>query len=186
MGKQDLRERIKHRLMQIQEFTFEHKCKLIEKQVMSLSSWRKAQTVAITISRGTEIHTYPIIMEAWKQGKTIAVPKTYPKTKKMEFLLIDSFKQLKPTYFSLLEPVERCPLITKDKLDLVVVPGLAFERSGYRLGFGGGYYDRYLQDYNGDTISMAFEEQLVATVFPEQYDIPVSTIVTEKQIIHCR
>lgn len=67
-----------------------------------------------------------------------------------------------------------------------IVPGVVFSDEGYRIGFGGGYYDRYMSDYNGDTLSLAFAEQTGHVVPSEHHDIPVSKIVTEEKVINCQ
>jgi 5-formyltetrahydrofolate cyclo-ligase len=73
--------------------------------------------------------------------------------------------------------------VDASRIDLMIVPGLAYTREGYRLGFGGGYYDRYLQNYHGKTISLAFNEQLVPNFLVEEHDIPVSEIITNLGVI---
>lgn len=73
--------------------------------------------------------------------------------------------------------------VSKEEIDLVIVPGLLYNRAGYRVGFGGGYYDRFLKDYRGYTISLAFSFQLIDHLPHEEYDIPVGKMITEKEII---
>ena len=92
-----------------------------------------------------EIPTFHIIEQAWHEGKEVAVPKCNPENKAMEFKKITSFEQLESVYSGLLEPVaETVKVRDQHDLDLLIVPGLAFTKDGYRLGFGGGYYDRFL------------------------------------------
>jgi 5-formyltetrahydrofolate cyclo-ligase len=142
--------------------------------------WKNAETVGITISRGFEWNTRPIIEEGWKLGKTIAVPKCYPDEKKLVFYQLHSFDELETVYYNLLEPIpyEQNKLV-KNKINLIIVPGVVFNQNGYRIGFGGGYYDRFLSDYEGNTISLLHEKQLVDDIPVENHDIPVNRLITE-------
>ena len=130
--------------------------------------------------------TRPIIEAAWKLGKKIAVPKCENQTREMDFRLINSYDNLEKVYFDLQEPIiKETVSIKKDDIDLQIVPGVVYASNGYRIGFGGGYYDRYLIDYKGDMVSLAFEKQTGQAVPFEAHDIPVQKIFTENGIIIC-
>jgi 5-formyltetrahydrofolate cyclo-ligase len=142
--------------------------------------WKNAETVGITISRGFEWNTTPIIEEGWKLGKTIAIPKCYPDEKKLVFYQIHSFDELETVYYNLLEPIPyEQNKLAKNQIELIIVPGVVFNQNGYRIGFGGGYYDRFLSDYKGNTISLLHEKQLVDEIPVEKHDIPVNHLITE-------
>lgn len=148
--------------------------------------WKEARMIGITISRAPEVDTFQLIRKAWEQGKNVAVPKCQPKTRQMTFRLLTGFSQLETVYSNLLEPVEsKTQMVNPGDLDLLIVPGLAFSQNGYRLGFGGGYYDRFLKNYSGHTLSLAFEQQLVPELPLDPHDLPVSKIVTENGVIDC-
>ena len=103
----------------------------------------------------------------------------------MDFYLYTNKNELENVYLDLYEPKDhREKLIDKDFIDLIIVPGLLFDPKGYRVGYGGGYYDRYLVDYPNITVSLAMEEQLVQYVPFDEYDIPVDFIITEDLMIH--
>ncbi len=158
----------------------------IAEKLFSLEDWKQSTVVSITISNFPEVETRAIIEKAWKQGKSIVVPKCIPKEKKMDFRKIKSFDQLEQVYFSLWEPiVHTTESIEHEKIDLTIVPGVAFSPNGYRIGFGGGYYDRFLEKWKGKTTSLAFEEQIVKSVPIDAFDLPVSTIITPKEVIDC-
>ena len=109
-----------------------------------------AANIGVTISRFPEVDTQPIIEAAWKWENKIAVPKCIRETKEMDFRLLTSFDELETVYMDLLEPiVEQTESMGKEEIDLQIVPGVVFSNEGYRIGFGGGYYDRYLKDYKG-------------------------------------
>ena len=93
-----------------------------------------------------EVDTYQIIRKAWDEGKRIVTPKCLPKDRQMDFRVLDRFDQLESVYFGLLEPIEsKTVRVDPEEIDLLIVPGMAFERRGFRMGVGGGYYDRFLQ-----------------------------------------
>lgn len=142
--------------------------------------WKNASTIGITISRGFEWDTRPVIEEGWKQGKTIAVPKCYPDEKKLVFYRLHSFNELETVYYNLLEPKpEEQNRLDENQIDLIIVPGVVFNQNGYRIGFGGGYYDRFLSNYKGNTVSLISEQQLVEELPIEKHDIPVQHLITE-------
>lgn len=152
----------------------------IQKKVLSSPEWQQAEVIALTISRGTEIDTTLLITSALDQGKRVCVPRCQPSARILDFHYITSLDDAKPSFYGLLEPEPHLPLAKKSDIDLVIVPGLAFSASGYRIGFGGGYYDRFLKDYYGNSLSMAYSFQLINEGFAESFDIPVRQIVTEQ------
>ena len=98
-----------------------------------------------------------------------------------------SFDELEPGYYGILTPKkEFIRYIDPKEIDLIIVPGAAFDRQGYRVGFGGGYYDRFLTDLNCMKISIAFGLQIVDKVPREGHDLPVDMIITEKETINIK
>ncbi|OAS85074.1 MULTISPECIES: 5-formyltetrahydrofolate cyclo-ligase [Metabacillus] len=185
MDKKHLRTLIKQRLAEMSEETFRHYSKDIHQQLFSLQSWKEAHTIAVTISNGREVDTTNIIERAWQDKKRIVVPKCDPKTNTMEFRQITSFDQLERVFFGLLEPkVLETEKVSPNQIDLMIIPGICYDRRGYRIGYGGGYFDRYLTHYKNDTLSLAFSMQIVEKVPAEPHDLPVSTIITECGVIN--
>lgn len=184
MDKKSLRKMMAEKLHALDRFHYEQMSYAIGKSLAETEEWRNAKTVALTVSRFPEVDTWQLIRKGWEQSKTMAVPKCHPKTKKMTFHQIRSFTDLEHSFFGLFEPKEQeTEVVPKEALDLVIVPGLLYNKSGFRIGFGGGYYDRFLQHYRGHTISLAFSLQLTDHLPHEKHDIPVEKIVTEKEII---
>lgn len=181
-----LRDEMKKILGDMDRSSHDIQSKEIQDRLFSSTEWQNAQTIAVTISRFPEVDTEAIITRAWKEGKKVAVPKCFQKDKSMKFYYLENFNQLESVYFGLKEPiiteVEMCP---KDKLELMLVPGLIFDEEGYRIGFGGGYYDRYLVDYTGCKVSLAFSQQMVKKVPADHYDIAVHKIVTNEVVYDC-
>src|SRR5690625_1073013 len=143
--------------------------------------WIKAQTIGISISLDYEWDTEPIIRAAWEQGKNICVPKCYPDQHKMHFFKLTSLSELENVYYQLQEPnPKKTQYIKKDKIDLLIVPGLYFDSFGYRIGFGGGYYDRYLKGFESPTLSLTSTLFVEAQLPRDAFDIPVKHLITEK------
>ncbi len=183
--KETLRTLIKEKIQSIEPKQMELITEKILEKLWNHQAWKKANTVGITISRKNEINTYPIIEKGWKEGKKIVVPKTNKRTKEMSFYELTSFSQLEKTYADLLEPIpEQCLVKEKDQIDFLIVPGLVFDHSGYRLGFGGGFYDRYLNGFQGVTCALAYEEQIVEVIPRESFDIPVDSVITNKKVYY--
>ncbi|WP_057911735.1 5-formyltetrahydrofolate cyclo-ligase [Peribacillus muralis] len=181
--KKKLRQQIKDRLMKLTKEEHEEHSNKIAENLFSLEEWQKAKTIGITISIHPEVSTLRIIEQAWREGKKVAVPKCDPHQKSMEFKKISSFDELESVYHGLLEPVANTAKATKDELDVLIVPGLAFTIEGFRLGFGGGYYDRFLPGYKGATLALAYELQLVEELPIDVHDIAVGKLITPTKIL---
>lgn len=159
----------------------------IVNQLLQSAEFRNAHTIGLTLSRFPEVDTRPLIEAAWRAGKRVAVPKCIKETRDMDFRLITSYTNLETVYMNLLEPiVAETVAIEKYAIDLQVVPGVVYSSEGYRIGFGGGYYDRYLADYKGHMISLAFDCQTNGAVPVESHDIPVHTIFTATNALYCQ
>lgn len=179
MNKKLLRHQMKEKLQQMDETSFKEACQTIIKNLLNSEEWAMAQTVGITISTGREIDTKPIIEEGWKQQKRIVVPKCYPNKKEIKFYQISSFAEVEDSFYSLKEPIIAItPFVPKEEIDLVIVPGIIFDNEGYRIGYGGGYYDRYLHSFLNKTVALAFPFQIVASIPKEEHDIPVGKIIS--------
>lgn len=178
--KQLLRRQMKDKLNQLtpdQKQTIEQR--LYEK-LWHNDSWKAAKSIGITISQGYEWDTTPIIQKAWEQGKRVVVPKCFPKEKQLVFYQLNDFQQLESVYYGLLEPnPETSEKVLSNQIDLLLVPGLVFDENLYRIGHGGGFYDRYLTSYDGKTISLIWREQLIEHIATKPYDIPVDDLLID-------
>lgn len=146
-----------------------------------------AKTIGVTVSSFPEVDTVRLIEICWQQGKTVAIPKCSPVNRSMAFYSIESFDQLETVYMSLKEPiVEESEFVSPEKIDFMIVPGVVFSRDGYRIGFGGGYYDRYLSNFPGVAKSLAFSLQIADSIPVEEHDVPVEGIHTEKAYIEVK
>jgi 5-formyltetrahydrofolate cyclo-ligase len=102
----------------------------------------------------------------------------------LSFHKITQFSQLESVFYGLFEPIiDQTIEVRHEDIDLLIVPGLAYTRDGFRLGFGGGYYDRYLPQYKGKSISLAFHFQVIPHFPLEEHDIAVSKLITNEEVI---
>lgn len=139
--------------------------------------WQSADSIAVTLSMEFELNTSPIIIKAWEKNKRVLVPKII--NHKMIFVEIDSNTRYQTGMLNIREPlIDNYQAV--EQLDLVIVPGLAFTVSGKRLGFGAGYYDRFLEHYAGHTISVALSTQLLDNLPTENHDQTVQRILYAK------
>ena len=136
--------------------------------------YQEAEVIATYLSFPHEFQTQELIEQALKDGKKVLIPKTYPKGR-MEFVVYDP-QQLAKTSFGLLEPQGDLEVVEPSQIDLIHVPGLAFTTEGYRIGYGGGYYDRYLEHFTGHTLSTVYPCQ-VQEFNSENHDIPVQEVL---------
>lgn len=155
----------------------------------ALDAYQKAKTLACYVSYGSEVDTHPLIARALADGKAVAVPYCVMKTHEMKMLTLSHFPDdLKPGTMGILEPDPAiCPEMTPDAIDLLIVPGVGFTEGGERLGYGGGFYDRYLLRLRPDATRIALvPECLLFDALPtEDHDQRVPVIITERRIIDC-
>ncbi|WP_050615774.1 5-formyltetrahydrofolate cyclo-ligase [Bacillus testis] len=184
MDKKSIRQEAIKKLNEIQHHIRQEQSKQIAQQLYGTNIWKEAKTIGITVSTKIEIDTTALIEQAWKEGKKVAVPKCNPVDHTMTFRFLTNFKELETVYQGLLEPIKEQTLeATPSELDLIVVPGVAFAKNGYRIGYGGGYYDRFLEGYNGKTVALATPLQIYASLPNEPYDIPVQMLVTPEEVL---
>ena len=156
----------------------------ITEEIYASKYYRLAEKIFTFVSYGSEIDTIPFINRALKDGKATAVPVMLNKGE-MAFIEISSLDELTPNKYGIPEPkYDEEKLLISDSKTLIAVPGLAFDRDKYRIGYGGGYYDRYLSK-NEYMVSagLCYEAQLTYSLPREETDIPVDIIVTEGRII---
>ena len=141
------------------------------------SFYQEAKIIASYLSFPHEFQTQGLIEQALKDGKKVLIPKTYPKGR-MDFVVYHP-QQLIKTSFGLLEPQGDLEVVDASQIDLIHVPGLVFTTKGYRIGYGGGYYDRYLEHFSNHTLSTVYPCQ-IQDFIPEKYDIPVQEVLIDE------
>lgn len=140
--------------------------------------YQEAKVIATYLSFPHEFQTQELIEQALKDGKKVLIPKTYSKGR-MDFVVYDP-QQLVKTSFGLLEPQGNLEVVDASQIDLIHVPGLVFTTEGYRIGYGGGYYDRYLKHFPGHTLSAVYPCQ-IQDFSPENHDIPVQEVLIDER-----
>lgn len=158
--------------------------KVICNRFTRLDEVKMCYSLMIFFSFGSEVDTDDIIRWAWKHKKKVVVPLCKPETKELAVFAIATFDDVEPGYYGIREP-KRALLqpVAKKEIDLVVVPAVAFDRRGHRVGYGGGYYDRFLANMGAPRIGLAFSCQIIPEAPINQYDHAVDGIVTETEYI---
>ncbi len=153
---------------------------ILQENFLKSDFYKNADTVLAFASKDIEISADLILQSALKDGKTLALPKCREE-KLMDFYILTDLSQLKKGCYGLLEPdKEKCEILSDFENSICLVPGLVFDREGFRLGFGKGYYDRFLEKYNGICAGMCYFKLLENKLPRGFYDKPVDVIFTEK------
>lgn len=141
----------------------------------------KAKVVFIYISFGNEVNTHKIIEKALSLGKEVCVPKVVSRLKGMRALKINSLNNLQVSNYGILEPDDNSEEVAIENMDLAIIPGLVFDLKGGRIGYGGGFYDRFFYNTNIDIrkIALSYEFQILDNLPLEEHDITISDIITE-------
>jgi 5-formyltetrahydrofolate cyclo-ligase len=162
---------------------------LIKEALFKLPQFLAARTVMFYVSFRSEVETHDMIREALASGKTVVVPVTDMKNKRLALSRLKDFdRDLAPGIWGIPEPSqEKIRPIACHDIDLVIAPGAAFSVNGNRIGYGGGFYDQLLRESGKKACALAFEMQILSDIpnNPEQ-DVPVDYILTENRVIICR
>lgn len=155
-------------------------------RVVNLWQYREARLLLVYVSTPIEVDTRRLIERALRDGKQVAVPRCVPGTREMEFYQIHSLNELSPGTFGVLEPAPvRRALITDFSRSLCIVPALAFDGQGFRLGYGKGYYDRFLARFDGSTVGLCYDACISKRLPAGRFDRPVGLTVTERRTMIC-
>lgn len=173
-NKSSLRNALKKKRDSLNILKIKKKSYKINKKVIRLKEYKTAKTVFCYISFSYEIDTHLIIDHAFK-NKRVAVPVII--NDKIVPALLTNFEKLKKNKFGIYEPEEIIP-VPIDEIDITIVPALAFSPIGYRIGYGGGFYDRFLKEYKGFSLGMAFKDFLITDIIPDENDMPVDKVIT--------
>ncbi len=159
----------------------------IKQKVIDLPVFKQTSHHLYYISYNGEVHTHDLIKEAYHFNKTVYVPISNTTNHTLTISKLTDFNDLIPSSYGILEPKkEKQQLIAADRIDLIIVPGVAFDRSGNRIGQGGGYYDWLLKHSKATSIALAFDFQILDRIPTKDHDQPVDIIVTETEVIHCK
>ena len=153
------------------------------KRILASDSFRRAKKLFLYAPKAEEVNLIPLVKVAWKQGKTVAFPRCDRATETISFFTLAPGEKLLPGSFGIYEPAASAKPCEADKNTLCLVPGLTFDASGNRVGYGKGYYDRFLADFPGVFAGVIYEEFLCDAVPAEEHDTPMQLIFTDKRTI---
>ena len=159
----------------------------ITQKLLVTSEYSEATTVLTYVSVSSEVSTRMFIECALRDGKTVAVPRCLP-GHCLEFVAIASVEQLVSAPFNLLEPSKDLSALTENHMNnsICIVPALLVDTKGYRLGYGAGFYDRFLSTYSGKKICLAYQQNLSRTTLPHTaFDVAVDVVITESEVLTC-
>lgn len=188
MNKKELRQEIKQRLAEMSRKDRIEKSKQICQHLLAADAYQKASVVMAFLSMPHEVDTTPIILHAWQQGKTVAVPKVSWEQRHMIPVEIQSLEtEIETGNHGLRNPTMGVPVPFED-IDLILTPGLGFDLRGKRLGRGGAYYDRFFKSpgLRAARWALSFSLQVFDQIPTNDGDMPVDAIVTESGITPCR
>ena len=154
-------------------------------RIAALASYRFSDTLLLYYPIKGEFNVLPLAFRALKDGKKVAFPRCDAQNRKMDFHFIDDISDLSPHSYGIPEPPEDGDIYDKSDRStaLCVIPAVVYDKHGFRLGYGGGYYDRYLSDFGGTKIGAVLSGFVVDSVPKSRYDAHVDVLVTEKGVI---
>ena len=175
MDKKELRRTIRERKRAMTEEEIVSRSEKLGVLFSHSEAYKAAKTIYGYLPYNQEVRTIPMLEQALKDGKRVAVPKVYGD--EMKFLYLDDLTQVEKGYAGIPEPIADGP-VADDDTALVLMPGLAFDPAGHRIGYGGGFYDKFLAaEPNHPTLALCYEFQMLPELHTEEHDIPVDTVL---------
>ena len=153
--------------------------KEIQENLRKIDLYRNAKTIGAYYSIGSEVKTQDILQEILNAGKELALPKVVKDD--LVFKKISNFAELEPGNFSVMEPKDKCEVVKN--LDVILVPAIALSKDGFRLGYGFGYYDKYLHGKKSTAIALSYAKQVIRSFPVDDHDVKMNFIVTEDKVI---
>lgn len=158
--------------------------KILFEKIISLKEFCEANIILAYYPINDEINTVPIIEYALREGKRVALPISSTVDYTLTFRLISSLDELKNGAYSIPEPTEDAEIFNNETKALCIVPGLSFDRSGNRLGYGKGFYDRFLSEFNGTTVGLCYSEFLLDKLPTDKNDRTVDIVVSDTEEVY--
>ena len=171
MDKKALRRSIADQKRAMTSAQIEEKSACLAKQFLASPLYQQAKTVYGYLPYNQEVRTVPMLQQALLDGKRVAVPKVYGE--EMRFIYMTDLTRVEKGYAGIPEPIDDGP-VADDPTALVLMPGLAFDAQGHRVGYGGGFYDKFLEQEKGHpTLALCYDFQMLQSLQTESHDIPV-------------
>ena len=175
MDKKALRQKIREQKRAMTPAQIEEASRKLAEQFLATEAYRNAKTLYGYLPYNQEVRTLPVLQQALADGKRVAVPKVYED--EMRFIYLTDLNQVETGYAGIPEPIADEP-IADDPTALVLMPGLAFDREGHRIGYGGGFYDKFLNAEPGHpTVALCYAFQMVEELPTEEFDVPVDWVL---------
>lgn len=175
MNKQALRQAIRAQKRAMTEEDILRRSEILAEKFARSDTYRAAKTIYGYLPYNQEVRTVPMLRRALEEGKRVAVPKVYGDD--MKFIYLDDLSQVAKGYAGIPEPVADGP-VARDETALVLMPGLAFDRVGHRIGYGGGFYDKFLaREPHHPTVALCYDFQVMDRLETEEFDIPVDLVI---------
>ena len=175
MTKQELRAQIRQLKRAMTEAQIVEASQRLGQLFAASEAYKQAKTIYGYLPYNQEVRTTPMLQRALDDGKRVAVPKCYGD--EMRFIYLDDLSKVEKGYCGIPEPIEDGP-IADDETALVLMPGLAFDKEGHRMGYGGGFYDKFLEkEPNHPTLALCYGFQMFPYLETEDHDIPVDTVI---------
>ena len=175
MNKQELRRAIRERKRAMTPEEIETRSAVLAEKFAQSDAYKAAKTIYGYLPYNQEVRTVPMLARALAEGKKVAVPKVYGE--EMKFIYLDDLTQVAKGYAGIPEPIADEP-VAQDETALVLMPGLAFDREGHRIGYGGGFYDKFLaREPHHPTLALCYDFQMQEHLETQEFDIPVDTVL---------
>lgn len=175
MDKKELRRQIRELKRAMTPEQIEQASRRLGELFLDTPQYKNAKTIYGYLPYNQEVRTVPMLEQALKDGKKVAVPKCYGD--EMKFIYLEDLTQVELGYCNIPEPIADGP-VAEDETALVLMPGMAFTKSGDRMGYGGGFYDKFLaKEPNHPTVALCYSFQMVESLPTAEYDIPVDCVL---------
>ena len=175
MNKRELRSQIRTRKQAMTEEMIQKKSEHLARQFFATEVYREARSIYGYLPYNQEVRTQPILEQALREGKRVAIPKCYGR--EMRFIWVTDFTAVAKNPMGVPEPLADGP-VADDETALVLLPGLAFDRDGRRIGYGGGFYDRFLaREGKHPTVALCYDFQFFSRLETEEFDIPAGLVL---------
>ena len=175
MDKKELRRQIREMKRAMTSEQIDAASARLGELFLNCPQYKEAKTIYGYLPYNQEVRTVPMLEQAMKEGKRVAVPKCYGD--EMRFIYMDDLSKVEKGYANIPEPIADDP-VADDKTALVLMPGMAFTKDGKRMGYGGGFYDKFLAaEPDHPTVALCYDFQMVEDLPTEEYDIPVDCVL---------
>jgi len=186
--KEYLRKELMKKRKSLSDVDISRKSSQIEERLFEMNEYKESQRILFYVSYDNEVYTHNMIKKSMSEEKNVVVPVSNKENRTLILSKLDKWENLETGSYNILEPKKGCiEKISLDRIDLIIVPGVGFDKQGHRIGHGMGYYDKLLKNSrDASHIGLAFELQLVDKIPTEKHDVPVEKIITEKRTINCK